>query len=114
LDNIRSRRRTGQLTTELLELLWVLEATVASYPEQAKLLESVVKGHCFSSAELPAVPEKMRKPPEEKSANRSLFERSIGRHQYCSCNGAYLSTLQAFGPRPEGWAASAWDRRNWT
>lgn len=39
---------TGQFTTELLELLWVLEATVAEYPRQAELLERVV-----SAATLP-------------------------------------------------------------
>jgi hypothetical protein len=63
LDDIRPECWTGQFTTELLELLWVLEATVAGYPEQAKLLEAVVSGPCFQADELPPVPEKMRKPP---------------------------------------------------
>jgi len=63
LDDIRPERWTSQFTTELLELLWVLEATVAGYPEQAKLLEVVVSGPCFQADELPRVPEKMRKPP---------------------------------------------------
>jgi hypothetical protein len=63
LDDIRPERWTGQFTTELLELLWVLERTVGGYPEQAQLLEAVVSGPCFSAEELPAVPSEMRKPP---------------------------------------------------
>ncbi len=63
LDDIRPERWTSPFTTELLELLWVLEATVEGYPEQAKLLEAVVAGPCFRADELPAVPKEMRKPP---------------------------------------------------
>ncbi|MBE3576900.1 MAG: N-6 DNA methylase [Limnochordales bacterium] len=63
LDLIRPERWTGQCTTELLELLWVLEETVASYPEQEKLLEAIVTGPCFESEELPPVPDEMRNPP---------------------------------------------------
>jgi hypothetical protein len=62
LDDIRPERWTSQFTTELLELLWVLEATEASYPAQAKLLEAVVEGPCFRAYELPPVPKEMRKP----------------------------------------------------
>jgi hypothetical protein len=63
LDDILPEHWTSQFTTELLELLWVLEATVEGYPEQARLLESVLKGDCFTTDELPAVPDGMRKPP---------------------------------------------------
>jgi hypothetical protein len=63
LDAIRPKRWTGQFTTELLELLWVLEATVASYPLQAELLEAIAAGPCIEAAELPPVPESMRRPP---------------------------------------------------
>ena len=73
LDDIRTERWTSQFTTELLDLLWVLEATVAGYPEQAKLLEAVVAGECFQADELPEAPEKMRKPPESKVQAR-LFD----------------------------------------
>jgi hypothetical protein len=71
LDDIRPERWTSQFTTELLELLWVLEATVESYPEQAKLLEAVVNGPCFGADELPAVPQGARKPP---AAGGALFD----------------------------------------
>jgi len=62
LDNIRPERWSGQFTTDLLELLWVLDATVAGYPEQANLLAAVVAGPCFKSEELPEVPEQTRTP----------------------------------------------------
>lgn len=43
LDDIRPEKWTGQFTTELLELLWILEATIAEYPAQAKLLAAVTE-----------------------------------------------------------------------
>jgi hypothetical protein len=63
LDDIHPERWTSQFTTELLELLWVLDATVVGYPEQGKLLEAIAEGPCFNAEELPPVPEAMRKPP---------------------------------------------------
>lgn len=74
LDDIRPERWTGQFTTELLELLWVLEATVAGYPEQAKLLEAVTAGPCFRADELPEVPEETCKPPPVRPSTGTLFE----------------------------------------
>lgn len=65
LDDIRPEHWTGDFTTELLELLWVLEATLAGYPKQAKLLSVVVKGPCFHADELPSVPDRARKPSHE-------------------------------------------------
>ena len=72
LDNIRPERWTSQFTTELLYLLWVLEATVASYTEQAKLLDAVLEGECFHADELPPVPEKMRKAPKPEKTSDTL------------------------------------------
>ncbi len=66
LDNIRPERWTAQFTTELLELLWVLEATLDTYREQERLLEAVVAGECLRAEELPPVPEPMRRSPKEK------------------------------------------------
>ena len=71
LDDIRPERWTSQFTTELLELLWVLEATLAAYPEHARLLQEVIAGDCFHADELPAVPPEMRKPPS--AVKRGLF-----------------------------------------
>jgi hypothetical protein len=63
----------SEFTTELLELLWVLEATLAEYPAQAKLLSAVVKGPCFAADELPPVPDAARKPPKQ-SSTKGLFD----------------------------------------
>ena len=66
LDDIGPERWTSHFTTELLELLWVLEATLAEYPKQADLLSRIVEAPCFDASELPAVPEQARiapKPP---------------------------------------------------
>ena len=72
LDGIRPVHWTSQFTTELLELLWVLEATVKSYPEQARLLEAVVASDCFQADEMPSAPAEMRKPP--KAIKGDLFD----------------------------------------
>ena len=78
LDDIRPERWTSQFTTELLELLWVLEATVKSYPQQERLLEAIVSGDCFRADELPRVPEVMRKPPKTQTINSGLFDTEYG------------------------------------
>ena len=65
LDGIRPGRWTSRFTTELLELLWVLEATVEGWPEQERLLEAVLGSGCLRAGELPPVPEEMRKAPRE-------------------------------------------------
>lgn len=69
LDDIRPERWTSQFTTELLELLWVLEATCDIYPALADLLEQVVSGPCYNAGDMPPVPEYMRKPPARPLAN---------------------------------------------
>ena len=76
LDQIHPEKWTGDFTTELLELLWILEATLAEYPAQAKLLSAVVKGPCFKADELPDVPDApdtARKPPSHR-AEKGLFD----------------------------------------
>lgn len=72
LDDIHPERWTAQFTTELLELLWVLEATLAGYADQEKLLEAVIGGPCFQAAELPPVPDHTREAP--KARDPKLFE----------------------------------------
>ena len=76
LDDIRPIGWTSQFTTELLELLWVLEATVKCYPEQKKLLEAVIASDCFQADELPPVPNEMRKPPKTQTIKGDLFDSS--------------------------------------
>ncbi len=71
LDDIRPQSWTSRFTTELLELLWVLEETVAGYPAQAELLDAVLEGECFRADELPPVPDEMREPSEIQTGERT-------------------------------------------
>lgn len=66
LDDIRPVRWTAQFTTELLELLHVLEATLAMYPQQCELLDAVLAGPLFKADELPRVPDAARRPLADK------------------------------------------------
>jgi predicted helicase len=64
LDEIRPERWTGEMTRELLELLWVLEATVEREPEFAELLAEITASEVFTADELPKPTEEERKPPK--------------------------------------------------
>lgn len=75
LDEIRPERWTSQMTDELLELLWVLEATVDMFPELASSLAAVLSGEQFVASDLPSPSEDQRKPPkpgEVEERNRPL------------------------------------------
>ncbi len=74
LDDIRPVRWTSTFTTELLELLWVLEATVAIYPEQERLLKTVVESACFQTDDLPPVPDGRREQPRARASADDLFD----------------------------------------
>lgn len=66
LNEIRPRYWPAQFTTELLQLLWVLEKTIQVYPEQEKLLEKIISGDLFNAQELPSVPKARRTAPKEE------------------------------------------------
>jgi hypothetical protein len=74
LDDIRPKSWTHQFTRELLELLWVLEATVDGYPEQKKLLDQVLESRLFTADELPEIPAESRKPPKPDTSGQANFE----------------------------------------
>lgn len=63
LDDIRPEVWTEEMSQELLELLWVLEATLARYPELDDFLEQVLAGELSTEAELPRPTEEERKQP---------------------------------------------------
>ena len=67
LDEIGPEIWTAQFTTELLQLIWVLEFTLDGYPAQRELLEAVIECDCFRASDLPAVPDERRAPPRTKS-----------------------------------------------
>jgi Type ISP C-terminal specificity domain/N-6 DNA Methylase len=63
LDGIRPERWPARMSDELLELLWVLEATLGMESELEAVLDKVIAGQCFSADELPAPTESERKAP---------------------------------------------------
>jgi len=64
LDEIRETTWPASFTKELLELLWVIEHTVATHPRQAALLDEVLAGPLFVASDLPEPTDAERKPPE--------------------------------------------------
>jgi hypothetical protein len=61
------------MSDELLELLWVLESTLAMEPELAKALDKVMAGPCFTAAELPTPQPEERKAPGSVGAAGALL-----------------------------------------
>ena len=75
LDEIRPERWTPAMTTELLELLWVLEATIDFYPEAESLLDAVIASDLFLSTELPEPSAEERKPPAVSSDSQLSLDK---------------------------------------
>ena len=73
LDDIRPERWTPRMTDDLLELLWVLEATLKMEPELSMTLDKIVAGACFKASELPTPSVSERKPPSEKLTGGGLL-----------------------------------------
>ena len=64
-------------TEELLELLWVLEATIAMQPErESDLLDAVLRSELFSDIELPTPTEDERKPP--RNVRTAVVQGTLG------------------------------------
>ena len=74
LDDIRPERWMARMSDEFLELLWVLESTLAMEPALEKALDKVVAGPCFTAAELPTPKPEERKAPGSASATGGLLE----------------------------------------
>ena len=74
LDDVRPKHWTARMSDELLELLWVLEATLAMEPELEKALDKIASGPCFTAAELPTPKPDERKAPGTIKAAGGLFE----------------------------------------
>lgn len=71
LDDIRPAAWTATLTQELLELLWVLEATVNEQPAADSLLAEIIAGPLFVAADLPSPnPEEREAPDTPTTANQ--------------------------------------------
>ncbi|SCB30428.1 N-6 DNA Methylase [Bradyrhizobium yuanmingense] len=74
LDDIRPDHWTPRMTDELLELLWVLEATLAMEPELEAITAKIVAGPCFTVAELPTPKPEERSAPGTIKAAGGLFD----------------------------------------
>ena len=66
LDDLRPASWTAALTTELLELLWVLEATVTTQPQLNALLSEILAAPLFTAADFPAPTATERAAPGEE------------------------------------------------
>ena len=74
LDDIRPERWTARMSEEFLELLWVLEETLAMEPELEQALDRVVSGPCYQASELPQPTPEERQAPSAPNAPGSLLE----------------------------------------
>ena len=62
LDNIRPE--IWEFTEDLLHVIWILEKTIALYPELAENLHNIINGDVFTEDELPKPTEEERKAPK--------------------------------------------------
>jgi hypothetical protein len=74
LDDIRPERWTDQMTQELVELLWVLEHSLAKYLELDAWLDEVLAGSLFTGDEIPKPTEAERKEPKVRCGADLLGE----------------------------------------
>ena len=72
LDDIRPERWTAALTTELMELLWVLEATVAAQPALNTLLAEILAAPLHTAADFPTPTPAERAAPGEAGDQQQM------------------------------------------
>jgi hypothetical protein len=77
LDDIRPQNWTAEMSRELLELLWILDATVEMFPELEKTLEAIVASETFRADELPQPTADEHKPPSEEKEEAITSEPEI-------------------------------------
>ena len=73
LDDIRRERWPSAFTTELLELLWVLEKTSRCNPNRRACWTPSSKAAGFAAVDLPVPPAEMRSPPRPRT-ERDLLQ----------------------------------------
>ena len=76
LNALRPTRWPPTHTQELLELIWVLEGTLALQPEQARLLDRVMAGPCVQANAVAPPSDALRRPPPAPSHTPSLVPHS--------------------------------------
>ena len=73
LDDIRPERWTSRMSDNFLELLWVLEFTLAMEPDLEGVLDKIVVAPCFNAAELPTPKPEERKAPSSVNVSGALL-----------------------------------------
>ncbi|MBK7074601.1 MAG: hypothetical protein IPH44_20120 [Myxococcales bacterium] len=75
LDEIRPEHWTDEMTQELMELLWVLEWTVAQYPKLDAWLDEVLASDLFTAEQIPPPTDAERKEPKvDRGGQGNLLE----------------------------------------
>ena len=70
LDHIRPTTWSPEWSTELVEIVAAIKGTLALVPDGIALLEEIIAGPLIAAAELPPVPDALRKPPATGKACR--------------------------------------------
>jgi hypothetical protein len=65
LDEIRPKNWTVEMTDELLQVLWIIERSLAMAPELSANLDRNIQSPLFTAAELPEPEEAERESPSE-------------------------------------------------
>lgn len=106
LDRIVPERWSGEFTSELLEVLWVLEATVDEFPSLGRLLDNILAGGLLPAGEIPAPDVKSRRAPSRAgspdSAPRSFSRGGAGPALEAGGEEARFGPLFAAGPLARG------------
>lgn len=74
LDRIRPPQWTATLTQELLELIWILESTVALFPQAEELSTAVFDHPTFRAEDLPEPTADERRPPAQQDEEDVQFD----------------------------------------
>ncbi len=72
LDEVRPEQWTVAMSQELLQLLWLLEHTLATYPAMESLLDRIVAGPLLAASELPQPDEAQCKPPGRNEEEKDM------------------------------------------
>lgn len=72
LDHIRPTSWSPEWSTELVEVVAAIKATLAMVPDGVALLEEIIAGPTISTDELPPVPAALRQPPKAARASHDV------------------------------------------
>ena len=111
LDKVWPSRWSRPMTDELLELIWLLEATVENEPRLVAFLEDVVASELFAASDLPQPTDEERGSPKgaEEEADPyqlSFYTFAVMLPGVLSRNGAYCVSYSAAHRTPSVFKAA--------